>query len=176
MIGMRIKQLRKQHSLSQEEFANKIGVSQTTVTAWETGKAEPASSIIVKIANYFNVTTDFILDVKTSELPFVLGSKIKQLRRSRNLNQSEFGKILNVSQQAVTAWETNKRIPGADTLLFLANYFNVSVDELLGRDINYSHTNDLNEMIDIADTFGDDVLLPKDKRIIRGIIKGYLEC
>lgn len=174
MIGTRIKQLRKQYNLSQEEFANKIGVSQTTITAWETGKAEPASSVVVKIANYFKVSTDFILEVNDSKPPFVLGSKIKQLRRSRNLNQSEFGKIFNVSQQAVTAWETNKHIPGADTLLFLADYFNVSADELLGRTDNYQ-TNDLNEMINIADTFSDNVLLPKDKRIIRGIIKGYLE-
>lgn len=104
----------------------------------------------------------------------MVGDKIKQLRKIHNLNQSELGKILNVSQQAITAWETNRTIPGADTLLFLADYFNVSADELLGRNINYQ-TNDLNKMIDTADTFGDDILLPKDKRIIRGIIKGYLE-
>ncbi|PLA90515.1 helix-turn-helix domain-containing protein [Ligilactobacillus salivarius] len=173
MIGDTIKQLRKVHNLSQETFASKIGVSQTTVTSWETGKAEPTSSIIVKIANYFNVSTDFILDVNNSKQPFSLGNKIKKLRKIHNLNQSELGKILNVSQQAITAWETNRSIPGADTLLFLADYFNVSADELLGREPHYQ-TNDLNEMIDIADTFEDDVLLPKDKRVIRGIIKGYL--
>lgn len=173
MIGDTIKQLRKVHNLSQEDFASKIGVSQTTVTSWETGKAEPASSIIVKIANYFNVSTDFILDVDNSKQPFSLGNKIKKLRKIHNLNQSELGKILNVSQQAITAWETNRSIPGADTLLFLADYFNVSADELLGREPHYQ-TNDLNELIDIADTFEDDVLLPKDKRVIRGIIKGYL--
>lgn len=174
MVGDKIKQLRRQHHLSQEDFASKIGVSQTTVTAWETGKAEPASSIIVKIANYFNISTDFILEVNDSKPPFVLGTNIKQLRRSHNLNQSDLGKILNVSQQAVTAWETNRSIPGADTLLFIADYFKVSADELLGRNTNY-HTNNLDEMIDIANTFGDVFLLPKDKRIIRGIIKGYLD-
>ena len=92
MIGDTIKQLRKVHNLSQEAFASKIGVSQTTVTSWETGKAEPASSIIVKIANYFNVSTDFILDVDNSKQPFSLGNKIKQLRKIHNLNQSELGK------------------------------------------------------------------------------------
>ncbi|OQQ75238.1 hypothetical protein B6U63_02415 [Ligilactobacillus salivarius] len=114
-----------------------------------------------------------MLDVDNSKQPFSLGNKIKQLRKIHNLNQSELGKILNVSQQAITAWETNRSIPGADTLLFLADYFNVSADELLGREFHHQ-TNDLNKMIDLADTFGDDVLLPKDKRIIRGIIKGYL--
>lgn len=38
-----------------------VGVSQTTVTAWETGKAEPSSSAITRIADYFDVSTDYLL-------------------------------------------------------------------------------------------------------------------
>jgi len=37
------------------------GVSQTTVTAWETGKAEPSSSAVSKLADIFNVTNDYLL-------------------------------------------------------------------------------------------------------------------
>ncbi|WP_368290829.1 helix-turn-helix domain-containing protein [Ligilactobacillus ruminis] len=61
MIGQRIRDLRKQKRMSQTELAKSAGVSQTTVTAWETGKAEPSSSAVAKLADIFNVTTDYLL-------------------------------------------------------------------------------------------------------------------
>lgn len=61
MIGQRIRDLRKQKRMSQTELAKSAGVSQTTVTAWETGKAEPSSSAITSLADYFDVTTDYLL-------------------------------------------------------------------------------------------------------------------
>ena len=41
---------------------------------------------------------------------------------------------MHVSQQTIGAWETERAIPGSDTLALLANLFNVSTDYLLGRD------------------------------------------
>ena len=61
MIGQRIRDLRKQKRMSQTELAKSAGVSQTTVTAWETGKAEPSSSTVARLADIFNVTTDYLL-------------------------------------------------------------------------------------------------------------------
>ena len=61
MIGQRFRDLRKQKRMSQTELAKSAGVSQTTVTAWETGKAEPSSSAVSKLADIFNVTTDYLL-------------------------------------------------------------------------------------------------------------------
>lgn len=53
MIGQTIRDLRKLKKMSQSELAKVVGVSQTTVTAWETGKAEPSSSAISSLADYF---------------------------------------------------------------------------------------------------------------------------
>ena len=53
--------MRKQKRMSQTELAKSAGVSQTTVTAWETGKAEPSSSAVARLADIFNVTTDYLL-------------------------------------------------------------------------------------------------------------------
>ena len=61
MIGQRIRDLRKQKKMSQSELAKIIGVTQTTITAWETGKAEPSSSTVANLADYFGVTTDYLL-------------------------------------------------------------------------------------------------------------------
>jgi len=67
MIGQTIKDLRRSKKLSQTDFAKIVGVSQTTVTAWETGKAEPSSSAITRIADYFDVSTDYLLGRKENE-------------------------------------------------------------------------------------------------------------
>lgn len=61
MLGQKIRDLRKQKRLSQTELGKYIGVSQTTVTAWENGRAEPSSGYLSKLADYFNVTTDYLL-------------------------------------------------------------------------------------------------------------------
>lgn len=65
MIGNRIKELRKSKKMSQSELGKFIGVSQTTVTAWENGRAEPSSSYVAKLATFFNVSTDYLLGRKT---------------------------------------------------------------------------------------------------------------
>ncbi|MGF6990381.1 transcriptional regulator with XRE-family HTH domain [Lachnospiraceae bacterium PM6-15] len=63
-----------------------------------------------------------------------LGSKISNLRKKLKMNQREFAKAIGVSNGAVAMWETNKRQPDLETLLKLANFFNVSTDYLLGKE------------------------------------------
>lgn len=56
-----IRNLRKQHRLSQTDLAKQINVSQATVTSWETGRADPSSSALNALANFFNVSSDYLL-------------------------------------------------------------------------------------------------------------------
>lgn len=59
---------------------------------------------------------------------------IRELRVVSGLTQKEFSDILGVSQQAVSKWENNTAEPDIQTLIKIAQYFEVSVDELLGLD------------------------------------------
>lgn len=61
----------------------------------------------------------------------MLGDKIKELRKSKRINQMTLSKYLNVSKGAIGMWETNKREPDIQTIKQIANYFNVSLDYLL---------------------------------------------
>ena len=54
-------ELRQERGISQAELAKTIGVSYAIVCYWETDRSEPTAINIVKIADYFNVTTDFLL-------------------------------------------------------------------------------------------------------------------
>lgn len=79
MIGERIKELRKSKKMSQSELGKFIGVSQTTVTAWENGRAEPSSSYVAKLATFFNVSTDYLLGRDTKEDDLKTADKNVQL-------------------------------------------------------------------------------------------------
>ena len=58
---IRISELRKKEGLSQKEFGKIIGAAQNTVSQWEKGIREPDGEMITKIANFFGVTTDYLL-------------------------------------------------------------------------------------------------------------------
>ena len=59
--------------------------------------------------------------------------RLKSLRKERNVTQTQLAKELNVSIGSVGNWETGARIPDIETFKILAEYFDVSVDYLLGR-------------------------------------------
>lgn len=58
---------------------------------------------------------------------------LKQLRKSRKVNQATLAEALGMSQASITSWENGKRMPDIDMLVKLADYFNVTTDYLLGR-------------------------------------------
>ena len=61
MFSARLKKLRTEKGLSQEDLAKIIGVKQQTVGGWETGRTEPDHQLTLKIADFFDVTTDYLL-------------------------------------------------------------------------------------------------------------------
>lgn len=63
-----------------------------------------------------------------------LPRKIRELRRRKNLDQTQFGKIVGVSNKTVSKWERGVFLPDVIYLLNIADAFDISVDELLGRE------------------------------------------
>ena len=72
----RLISLRKQLSLTQEELATSLGFSRTAISAWEIGRNEPSNEDTIKIANFFNVSVDYLLgaDSNNKRLLPVLGT------------------------------------------------------------------------------------------------------
>ena len=61
LLGLRIKELRKEKGLRQSELATTLHVSQQAVGSWETGRTVPGADTLNVLADYFNVTTDYLL-------------------------------------------------------------------------------------------------------------------
>ncbi len=66
----------------------------------------------------------------------MLGVRLKYLRKSNNKTQQDIADILGITRPAYTAYEQGKRNPDYEILEKIADYYNVSIDYLLGRTDN----------------------------------------
>lgn len=80
---LRLKTLREERNLSQLEVAKGIDTSQRNIGRWESGSNEPSSSFVIKLADFFEVSTDYLLG-----------------------RESDFGVVTSKNKPMLTATET----------------------------------------------------------------------
>ena len=133
----RLRQLRTEAKLTQQQMAEAFNIKQPTYAQWETGRTKPKGETLERFADFFNVSTDYLLG-KTqprTELS-VFPERLRQLRIETDLTQQELAKNLNVSQQIIGLWERGKRKPKIEAITNIAEYFNVSPKYLIGETNN----------------------------------------
>ena len=69
MIGERLKQLRQERGISQEDLAKIIGVRNTSVSMYETNRSSPNERIMSVIVQYFNVSADYFMGIIDEAVP-----------------------------------------------------------------------------------------------------------
>lgn len=67
MLNERLKQLRKEKKVTQQDVANYLGITRPAYTAYEKGNRSPDYDLLNKLAKYFNVTTDYLLGSTSNE-------------------------------------------------------------------------------------------------------------
>lgn len=65
-----------------------------------------------------------------------LNENIAFFRKKTGITQEELANALGVTNQAVSKWESGKCAPDIQLLPYIAEYFNISIDELFGRSVN----------------------------------------
>ncbi|MFL0198833.1 helix-turn-helix domain-containing protein [Clostridium sp. WILCCON 0269] len=85
----------------------------------------------------------------------MFGDRLKELREEMELTQDELGKMLNVSRQSVSSYESQDIEPSINNIVKLANIFDVSLDYLLCRtkekhNLNLKDIEDRDFIVDIA--------------------------
>lgn len=103
----------------------------------------------------------------------MFGERLKNLRESKGLKQTELAEKLNLTSAALSQYEKGVREPNSEMLKKIADYFDVSTDFLLGR-IDVKHFDDFPEDVKrIAD-----MLLSADKskvKILEKMLEEFLE-
>lgn len=102
MFADRIKELREEKNISQKEFAKTIGVAQSTYALYETDKREPSFDVLIKIAQYFNVTTDYLLGLTNgrtqgnANINQITGLEETSINILRQYNHDSFGDDIEI--------------------------------------------------------------------------------
>lgn len=79
MFGEMIRKLRTAHSLNQVQLAGKLGVSKQTVSNWENNNILPSIEMLVKTAEFFSVSADYLLELDNRRYIEVTGLTDTQL-------------------------------------------------------------------------------------------------
>ncbi|MCM6851672.1 helix-turn-helix domain-containing protein [Lactococcus lactis] len=133
LFNEQLKTLRKINGLTQKELAEKLKIKQNSYSDWENGKSEPNIEMLVRIADYFDVSLDYLLGGKMKNITEEFSLCLKKLSMKRKLSQKQIAEELKISKQQYSKWEGGIITTNAETLVRLANYFDVSIDYLLGR-------------------------------------------
>ena len=80
MVADKIKHLREQEGITQAGLAKQLGITRSSVNAWEMGVSVPSTQYIVELAHIFKVSTDYLLGVDTSVSVSVEGLTEKDIQ------------------------------------------------------------------------------------------------
>ncbi len=73
MVADRIKFLRDNQNKTQSELAKQLGITRSSVNAWEMGISVPSTQYVVELAHIFNVSTDYLLGVDSTSTISIAG-------------------------------------------------------------------------------------------------------
>lgn len=85
MISDRIKSLRESSNKTQSELAKQLGITRSSVNAWEMGISVPSTQYLVELAHIFHVSTDYLLGINTTSTISVAGLKDEDIEIITNL-------------------------------------------------------------------------------------------
>lgn len=116
-IGSKIKELRKQRGITQEQLAESIGISFQAVSKWENNIALPDITLAPLLASYFGISMDELFDFSLKEIECAVKSIVDEAYEYRESNPAESRRILE---------EGLKKYPENDILLnnmlYVMNY------------------------------------------------------
>ncbi|MFR6017097.1 MAG: helix-turn-helix domain-containing protein [Paraclostridium sordellii] len=144
-LGDIIKKYRLDNDLSLREFSKKCGLSHTYIDKLEKGvdprsqkPVEPTLDALEKLSYAIELSLDDLLTMlgkinSNDTVNINLSNRLKLLRNEKNVMQKDIANYLNITMSAYGFYEQGKRTPPPEILSALAEYFDVSVDYLIGR-------------------------------------------
>lgn len=142
MILNKVKEIRNELELSQEDIAKVLNVKRGTYASWECGSYVIPTRQIYKLAEYFKLSIDYLLEISNqghmvyhgSDINLSdVGNNIYNIRKRNNLSQKSFAESIGINQSTLWAYEKGKTLITLSSLISLAKVYNVTIDSILNR-------------------------------------------
>jgi len=131
IFSERLKKLRISQKITQEILSEAIGIQAGSISRYEAGSNLPKTEIICKLANYFNVSVEFLLGCGKTEYSKRFGEILEKLMIENGLKVEKLAYYLNISEYLLSCYKTGLLEPNLDFIKKVCKFFNVSADFLL---------------------------------------------
>ena len=140
---MRLKELRKEKGISQLKLAIDLSTNQNTISRYETGERECDYATLIKIADYFNVSIDWLIGIEaqTDEIR-IARQRTKELCEERDPQISDIENTFKTNYATFRSWYNGYGDYFNDKIYLLADFFNCSTDYLFGKTDNPASIDD----------------------------------
>lgn len=99
--GQRVKELREKNRIKQIELAEHLGITSASMSAIENGKTNPAYETLIRISEYFGVSTDYLIMGKEKETLSEREQEIIEMLREDNKLNEAINKALEAKKKAI---------------------------------------------------------------------------
>ena len=135
----RLSWLMFENNLSAVEFTSKLNCGHTTINRYLKGNRLPKTDLVVKMADYFHCTTDYLLGIDEESYcsafvpcpPF--HEHFKSVLEKRKITAQGLHELTQIPLSAIYYWLGGNYLPTIDKIVTIAEKLNCSVDYLLGR-------------------------------------------
>lgn len=142
MIVKNFRYSRESLDLKQKDLTDFFNVTSSTISGWEIGKDTIPLKHLIKYANKYNFSLDYLFGLKTKNKIYcplnidlkLIGKNLRIIRKKNQLTQEDVAKVLNTSTSGYSHYENARNLIPTTFLFALSKvYKNLSIDELLGR-------------------------------------------
>ncbi len=140
MVDLRLKEFLDERNIKPVELAEMLNLSsKAKVYDWLNGKTLPNFNNLITLCDMFECSIDYFLcrtedDNETKfKNSISFDETLKNIMKSKNVTQYQMFKEKIVNPSHFNKWFIKKSLPNIETLIKLADYFKISIDELVGR-------------------------------------------
>lgn len=138
----RLRETRENLDLKQIDLTDLFGVTYSTISGWETGKDTIPLKQLIKYANKYNYSLDYLLGLTDKNIEYkdlkinlnTLATNLRKKRKQYGKTQQQIANIINTSQSSYAHYENARYLMPLNFLYNLSKIYNdLSIDEMLGR-------------------------------------------
>ena len=137
----RMAELRHKNNLLQKDIAKMLNVKENTYSKWEKCSNDIPLEKVNILANFYNVNLDYLLGISKKIEPSEklkidykkICERLLELRKENHLTQGRLSDKIGFFQTTYSSFETGARTPTTYKLLYIVNFYNASMDYVVGR-------------------------------------------
>ena len=138
----RLRETRENLDLKQIDLTDLFGITYSTISGWETGKDTIPLKQLIKYANKYNYSLDYLLGLTDKNIEYkelkinlnTLATNLRKKRKQYGKTQQQIADIINTSQSSYAHYENARYLMPLNFLYNLSKiYDDLSIDEILGR-------------------------------------------